>query len=155
LHGEHEPRRQEDAMALAVSLADRQPLGEINTTPLIDVMLVLLIMFVISVPAATHSLEVPLPAGGEGRVQENNRLVLTAGDRVLWNEQEVSLSELTALLAAAARRPVEPELQFAPDGSASYGLSAEVLRMIKGSGLAAFGFVGNERFSEFGKPAKR
>jgi biopolymer transport protein ExbD len=143
-------------MALAASYPDRQPMGEINTTPLIDVMLVLLIMFVISIPAATHSLEVPLPMGDEGgRVLEINRLVLTAGDRVLWNGEEVSLAKLSALLSAAARRPVEPELQFAPDGSASYGLSAEVLRMIKGSGLKTFGFVGNERFSEFGKPPGR
>jgi biopolymer transport protein ExbD len=142
-------------MAHAVTLADRQPMGEINTTPLIDVMLVLLIMFVISIPAATHSLEVPLPVGGEGRIHDSNRLILTAGDSVLWNGEEVSLAELSALLSAAARRPVEPELQFAPDGSASYGLSAEVLRLIKDSGLGAFGFVGNERFSEFGAPPKR
>ena len=56
---------------------------------------------------------------------------------------------------ASSAPPVEPELQFAPDGSASYGLSAEVLRLIKGSGLSAFGFVGNERFSEFGALPKR
>jgi biopolymer transport protein ExbD len=108
-----------------------------------------------TIPAATHSLEVPLPVGGEGRIHDNNRVILTAGDRVLWNDEEVSLTELSMLLSAAARRPVEPELQFAPDGSASYGLSAEVLRLIKGSGLSAFGFVGNERFAEFGVPPKR
>jgi biopolymer transport protein ExbD len=145
-------------MALAVSLADRQPLAEINTTPLIDVMLVLLIMFVITIPAATHSLEVPLP-GKVGPppqdILQRNRILVTAGDRLLWNGAEVSLAELSALLAASARMAREPELQFAPDGSASYGLSAEILRLIKASGLNAFGFVGNERFAAFDAPPKR
>lgn len=145
-------------MAHAVSLTDRQPMGEINTTPLIDIMLVLLIMFIITIPAANHSLEVPLPSDGEGPlpvVLDRNQIVLTAGDRVLWNAREVSLAQLSAALAAAARRSVEPELRFQPDGSASYGLSAEVLRRIKGSGATAFGFVGNERFAEFSAPPKR
>ncbi len=145
-------------MAQAVSLADRQPMSEINTTPLIDVMLVLLIMFVITIPAATHSLEVPLPIDGGDpppEILDSNRIVLTIGDRVLWNAQEVSLAQLSAALDAVARRPVEPELQFQPDGSSSYGFSAEVLRRIKVSGVTAFGFVGNERFSEFEAPPKR
>jgi biopolymer transport protein ExbD len=148
----------EDAMAIALSLAHHQPLGEINTTPLIDVMLVLLIMFVITIPAATHSLEVPLPAKGglpPEDILPRNRIVVTAGDRLLWNGAEVDLPGLAALLAASARMSPEPELQFAPDGSASYGLSARVLRQIKGSGLSAFGFVGNERYAEFGALPKR
>jgi biopolymer transport protein ExbD len=143
-------------MAVAVSLTDSQPMNEINTTPLIDVMLVLLIMFVITVPAATHSLDVPLPSGDGGHsILPLNNIALTAGDRVLWNQEEVSLPELSALLAASARLPHEPELRFQPEGSASYGLSAEVLRRIKVSGVSAFGFVGNEHFSEFAAPAKR
>jgi biopolymer transport protein ExbD len=143
-------------MALALSLTDAQPMGEINTTPLIDVMLVLLIMFVITIPAATHSLEIPLPGGNETGlpILERNRIGLTPGNRVLWNGSEVTLVELSGLLAASARRPVEPELQFQPDGQASYGLSAQVLRMIKASGLRSFGFVGNENFATFGAPPK-
>ncbi len=143
-------------MAHAIARAEPQPLGEINTTPLIDVMLVLLVMFVITIPPATHSLEVPLPQVGidPGRILPRNDIVLTAGDRLLWNRQQVSLSELSALLAAAARLPDEPELRFQPDGSASYGLSAEVLRRVELSGVTAFGFVGNEQFSEFGAAMK-
>lgn len=144
-------------MAFAASLTDSQPMNEINTTPLIDVMLVLLIMFVITIPAATHSLDVPMPQGGivPDKILPRNHIVLTGGDQVLWNQEEISLAELSALLSATARMPDEPELRFQPDGSASYGLSAEVLRRIKISGVTAFGFVGNENFSEFGAPAKR
>jgi Biopolymer transport protein ExbD/TolR len=87
-------------MASALANPDRQPMGEINTTPLIDVMLVLLIMFVITIPAATHSLEVPIPSGGGHRLLETNRIALTAGDQVLWNGETVTLGELSALLAA-------------------------------------------------------
>jgi biopolymer transport protein ExbD len=145
-------------MAQAAALADLQPMGEINTTPLIDVMLVLLIMFVITIPAATHSLEVPLPSGEIGptpEILDRNQLVLTAADRVLWNGSEISLAQLSALLTASAQLPREPELRFQPDGAASYGFSAEVLRRIKLSGVSAFGFVGTENFSEFGAPPKR
>jgi biopolymer transport protein ExbD len=146
-------------MAYATPPIDRHPLGDINTTPLIDVMLVLLIMFVITIPAATHSLEMPLPSDREGpppkEILQRNRIVVTAGDRLLWNGADIGTSELSALLAASARMPVEPELQFAPDGSASYGMSAEVLQLIKRSGVSAFGFVGNENFAAFGAPPKR
>jgi biopolymer transport protein ExbD len=146
-------------MAHTMPVFDREPIGEINTTPLIDVMLVLLIMFVITIPVAKHSLEVPLPADHVGppplEILLRNQVAVTAGDRLLWNGAEVNLAELSVLLAASARMPREPELQFAPDGQASYGTSAEVLRLIKSSGLSAFGFVGNEQFSEFGIPPKR
>lgn len=147
-------------MAYAASLIDRQPMSEINTTPLIDVMLVLLIMFVITIPAANHSLEVPLPSE-QGPppplpILERNQIVLTAQGRVLWNDSEVTLAQLSGQLELAASRPVEPELRFQPDGQASYGLSAEVLRRIKASRVTAFGFVGNEQFADFGKaPARR
>jgi biopolymer transport protein ExbD len=138
-------------MAVAVSARDQQPLAEINTTPLIDVLLVLLILFVITIPPATHALEVELPTGGPAIDRTSNLVSVTGDNRILWNGTEVTRPVLTGLLVATRQLPSEPELRFAPDGSARYALAAEVLHTIKVSGVTGFGFVGNERFGEFGK----
>lgn len=129
------------------------PLSEINTTPLIDVPLVLLILFVITIPPALHALPIDLPRGkGEHIDRLRNRVEVTADGRVLWNGEAVTQARLAGLLLATLALPREPELQFAPDGGAPYSLAAQTLRTIKLSGVSAFGFVGNERFAEFGKP---
>lgn len=144
-------------MAAAAPIHPAAPMGEINTTPLIDVMLVLLIMFVITIPAATHSLPVDLPSCEGAACPDvpldpvRNRLTLDRGDRLLWNGTAVDRAELGAILAQTRRLPVEPELQFAPDPQASYSASAQTLLTIKSSGVTRFGFVGNERFRNFGK----
>jgi biopolymer transport protein ExbD len=143
----------ECAMAFAIASSAREPLGEINTTPLIDVLLVLLIVFVMSIPMATHSLDVPLP----GEIPPpplkfdpvRNKVVLTTDGRILWNGDAVSQGQLLAVLHRTTRSPVEPELQFEPEANASYDLSAKVLNVIRGSGVTKFGFVGNERYREF------
>lgn len=145
-------------MAAATSLSSAAPMGEINTTPLIDVLLVLLVMLIITIPAATHSLEVDLPQCGAGckPPQPNpvrNRLTLDAADRLLWNGAPVTGAELAGALAATRALPVEPELQFAPDAAASYGAAAHTLQAIKASGVTRFGFVDNERHRGFGRPA--
>ena len=144
-------------MAFAIASSASEPLSEMNTTPLIDVLLVLLIVFVMSIPMATQSLEVPLPAEVPPPPipQPNpirNKVVLTADGVILWNGNAVSQGQLLAELRQSLRFPVEPELQFEPEASASYDLSARVLGVIKGSGVTKFGFVGNERYQEFGKP---
>ncbi|HEX7929941.1 MAG TPA: biopolymer transporter ExbD [Sphingomicrobium sp.] len=143
-------------MAIASARPGRgQPMMEMNTTPLIDVMLVLLIMFIITIPVATNSTEFNV---GNGRPDVDlpidpvvNRLELTAADQILWNGRSVSETQLTTLLGQTTRQPVEPELQYQPDAQASYDLAARVTRDIKRSGVSKFGFVGNERFGEFGK----
>lgn len=140
-------------MARTASMEETRPLSEINTTPLIDVMLVLLIMIVMTIPAATHSLDLPLPGKGQlpGEIRASNTLLLDPAGRILWNGSAVDLDGLSALLARAAGMPTPPELRFQPDAQASYALSVEVLRRIKLSGLESFGFVGNEQYAEFGK----
>lgn len=130
------------------------PMGEINTTPLIDVLLVLLVMLVITIPAATHSLDVDLPqCGGACEIPplepNRNLLALDASDRLLWNGAEVTRGELAAALAATRALPVEPELQFAPDAETSYEAAAHALGIVKASGVTRFGFVGNDRFRTF------
>ena len=141
-------------MAFAVASPSREPLSEINTTPLIDVLLVLLIVFVMSIPMATHSLEVPLPSAippppTTEPDKVRNKVVLTAEGAILWNGDTISQGQLLVLLHQTTRFPVEPELQFEPEASASYDLSAKVLNIIKGSGVTRFGFVGNERYQKF------
>jgi len=142
-------------MAFALSVS-HEPLSEINTTPLIDVLLVLLIVLVMSIPAATHSLDVPLPGEAPPPLPNKpdpvrNKVVLTAGGTILWNDGAVSQGQLLALLHETARYPIEPELQFEPEADASYDLSAKVLNTIKLSGVTKFGFVGNERYRTFSR----
>lgn len=132
--------------------APERPIGAINTTPLIDVMLVLLIMFVITIPVATHSVDVDLPGEPchECSLSElTNKVTVTASDTLLWNGEPVSEMQLAGLLAQTRTLAVEPELQFEPDANASYSLSARTLAAIEGSGVTRFGFVGNERYRQF------
>lgn len=135
-----------------------QPIAEINTTPLIDVMLVLLIMFVITIPVASHDLSIDLPSGTDPQhlpIRAVNRITLGSDATPRWNGAPLTLDQLSAVLAASQRMQPEPELQLAPDAQAPYGTAAEVLRRIKAAQISNFGFVGNERFSSFGKPQKR
>jgi len=107
-----------------------------------------------AVPIATHSLDIPLPGAVPPPPpfhQNHNKVVLTAEGAILWNGDAVSPGQLLAVLRQTKLAPVEPELQFEPEAAASYDLSAQVLNIIKGSGVTKFGFVGNEQYRTFGK----
>jgi biopolymer transport protein ExbD len=144
-------------MAMSGGKDDGSPMMEMNTTPLIDVMLVLLIMFIITIPVATHSVDIDLPVAND---QNNpppevdpvkNKVVLTADNKILWNGEEITDGVLLSLLKESLTFEVEPELQFEPEENAAYDLAAKVLNVIKGSNVTKFGFVGNEKYVEFGK----
>jgi len=144
-------------MAMSGGTDDGSPMMEMNTTPLIDVMLVLLIMFIITIPVATHSVDIDLPVAND---QNNpppdvdpikNKVVLTGDNKILWNGEEISDGQLLSLLKESLTFAVEPELQFQPEEDAAYDLAAKVLNVIKGSQVTKFGFVGNEQFANFGK----
>jgi biopolymer transport protein ExbD len=135
---------------------DGEPMMEMNMTPLIDVLLVLLIMFIITIPVATHSVDIDLPTPQPPTNPPpidpiKNKVVLTAGDQILWNGTPLTEGELVATLQQSLTLSVEPELQFEPEPLASYALSARVLNDIKGSGVTKFGFVGNDKYRNFGK----
>ena len=143
-------------MGMAGGKLDGEPMLDMNMTPLIDVLLVLLIMFIITIPVATHSVDIDLPSGDPppNDIQIDtvkNKLVLTAADQILWNGNAVNSGQLTTILAETTQMAVEPELQFEPEALASYDVSARVLQVIKASGVTKFGFVGNEKYRVFGK----
>ena len=145
-------------MAMSGGNDDGSPMMEMNTTPLIDVMLVLLIMFIITIPVATHAVYIDRPAPVDNPSNPpvdpvKNKVVLTTDNQILWNGNVIQQGQLVSLLQEGMKMPVEPELQFEPEASASYDLSARVLNIIKGSGVTKFGFVGNERYASFNKAA--
>lgn len=130
------------------------PMGEMNTTPLIDVMLVLLIMFIITIPIQTHSVGIDLPQTPVTPQQPmpdpvKNKVGVDADGVIRWNGAVVDRLTLRQYLAASLRMPVEPELQFQPDAAARYLAVDEVLADIRRSGVTKLGFVGNERYRDF------
>tara|TARA_A100001391_G_scaffold101953_3_gene67817 strand:+ start:16499 stop:16891 length:393 start_codon:yes stop_codon:yes gene_type:complete len=128
-------------------------MGELNTTPLIDVLLVLLVMFIITIPVASHSLSVDLPRNCADCPAVNdvkNKVTIEQGGTLRWNGREVSETMLRDLLRQTQAMPVEPQLQYEPDGNASYAQSARVLNLIRQAGVTKLGFVGNERYRSFG-----
>ena len=144
-------------MAMSGGSDDGSPMMEMNTTPLIDVMLVLLIMFIITIPVATHSIDIDLPVATPPDSTPppvdpvRNKIVITFDDKIMWNGNAVDGQMLQRLLAETTRIDPEPELQYQPEPQASYELSAKVLQVIKASQVTKFGFVGNEQYSEFAK----
>ncbi len=143
-------------MGMSGGKLDGEPMMEMNMTPLIDVLLVLLIMFIITIPVATHSVDIDLPQPQPNDTPPpidpvKNKLVLTAQEEILWNGTAISEGQLTATLADTTKMTPEPELQFEPEPLASYDISAKVLQNIKTSGVTKFGFVGNDKYRQFGK----
>ena len=136
-------------MTLATVSAS-QPMSEINTTPLIDIMLVLLIMVIITIPISTHSLEYDLPHGGDGEADPvKNSLVVTSEGDLLWNGAGVTDSELASSLAQVRAMSPEPEVQFRPEANARYERTARVLQIVKASRVTRFGFADNDKYREF------
>ena len=132
----------------------RKQMSEINVVPLIDVMLVLLIMFIITIPVATHSVDIDLPVSNDQNdpppvLPDKNKVVLTQDNKILWNGEEITDGQLLDNLKLSLTMPVEPELQLEPEENAAYDLSVKVLNVIKGSEVTKFGFVGNEKYASF------
>ncbi len=147
-------------MAHTLTAADR-PLAELNTTPLIDVMLVLLVMFILSVPTALHETSFDLPHPGPDlphrSILPENMISLTAAAEIQWNGERVGEGQLVTLLQAATHRQPEPLIRFEPEAGAPYGASLRVLNLIRSTDPAAFAFSGNEKYASFAEaqPAKR
>ena len=147
------------AQAATASSKFDAPLGEMNTTPLIDVMLVLLVMFILAVPAAVHQLPFDLQAPTDAPItlpiKLQNDLTVDATGQPAWNGALLSEAELFKVLNQTTHIRPEPLVRFTPAGSAPYSASARILRLIKFSGVTSFAFVGNEQYATFDKASGR
>ena len=123
---------------------------DINTTPLIDVMLVLLVMLIITIPIQLHSVNLNLPTGNPPPplVQpEIMKMDIDAGSVMYINGERVAdRAMLEARLAAAAAQEVQPELHLRPDKLAKYEIVAGVMASAQRLGLTRIGIVGSEQF---------
>ena len=139
----------------ASSGSDDEVMAEINTTPLIDVMLVLLIMLIITIPIQTHAVKLDLPntqaqtTAPPPTPPEVVRLDVDFDGTVLWNDQVLPDTQaLDARLTAAAAQAVQPEIHLRPNRLARYGVVAGVLASAQRLGLNKIGIVGHEQFLE-------
>lgn len=135
-------------MAMSGGSDDGEPMMEMNTTPLIDVLLVLLIMFIITLPIPTHAVKVDLPQKSNPTTVDpvKNKIVIDTGGITYWNGQPVDDQTLSQLLEQTKTIDPEPELQFQPEPTARYEVVDRVLAVVKRSGVGKLGFVGNEQY---------
>ncbi len=137
-------------MAVSMGSGDSDaPMSDLNTTPLIDVMLCLLVMMILSIPPQTHAVTVDLPVARPGPVvdRDHNDLAITADNVLLWNGVAVTSAQLQANINISLRMEPVPELRFQPDAAARYVVVDSVLAQLRRSGVTAMGFVGNEDFA--------
>ena len=137
-------------MAMSGGRDDGEPMMDMNTTPLIDVMLVLLIMFIITIPIQTHAVKVDLPINNNSPPPPvdpiKNKITIDPAGTVAWNGQPVNAAQLAAFLEQSKTLQPEPELQFQPDPKARYEVVDQTLATIKRSNVTKLGFVGNEQY---------
>ena len=137
---------------MAMSIAardDSAPIADMNTTPLVDVMLVLLILFIITLPMLTHSTNLQIRGGGPATPRAAIELAIDFDGTILWNGAVVQdLAQLERYFIAEAAKAEQPELHVQPDRRARYDSVARVLALAQRSGLQRIGFAGQERFLE-------
>jgi biopolymer transport protein ExbD len=122
----------------------------INTTPLIDVMLVLLIMFILTVPIQTHKVPLDLPSGGTSVLerQDKNLISTDATGHIFWNGQSVAdLKTLRQYIDLSENQAQKPELHLRPDPATRYAVVDAVIAVVKQSQVTKFAFEGNERYA--------
>ncbi len=141
-------------MAMSGGTEDGEPMGEMNTTPLIDVMLVLLIMFIITIPIQTHAVKIDLPVNSDQNTPPpidpiKNKVSVDPAGTITWNGSPIDIVTLRLYLDRTKAMSPEPELHVQPDAQARYNVVDNVLAVIKRSGVTKMGFVGNEQYRAF------
>jgi biopolymer transport protein ExbD len=130
--------------------SDMDVMIDINTTPLIDVMLVLLVMLIITIPIQLHAVNLNLPIGNPPQpiaLPEVVKLDIDDQSKVYWNGEVVpDRAQLEAKMTAAAHEAVQPEVHLRPNKLAKYGVVAGVMASAQRLGLTKIGIVGSEQF---------
>lgn len=146
------------SMAKLPGNSRRAPMVEINTTPLVDVMLVLLIIFMITAPLLTHAIRVDLPdASTEPNIEkpETVTLSLDAEGRLYWNEHPIAEDQLEPRLQTAATRSPQPELHLRAEESTRYEKLARILAAAQRAGIERMGFVTEPGSDPIAQPGAR
>jgi len=135
------------------TLEEPEVMMDINTTPLIDVMLVLLIMLIITIPVQLHSINLDMPTGTPPPAIKKPTIVridIDASNVVRWNDKALTdRAELDTLLQLASQQQPQPEVHIKPQGKAKYEAVAGVLASAQRNGLTKLGIVGSEQFASF------
>ena len=138
---------------LLQTLDEPEVMMDINTTPLIDVMLVLLIMLIITIPVQLHSINLDMPTGTPPPAIKKPTIVrieIDARNVVHWNDKTLKdRAELDTLLQLASQQQPQPEVHLKPQGKAKYEAVAGVLASAQRNGLTKLGIVGSEQFAGF------
>ena len=122
------------------------PMATINVTPLVDVMLVLLIIFMITAPLMTHRIKVELPKANLNKKPEDQKLppvTLSIKDNgsVYWNDEPLSTAQLDSKLATTAQLVPQPELDVRADKTTRFGIVWQTISMAKNNGMVKVGFI--------------
>jgi len=142
-------------MAVSIGGSDDEPMMDINTTPLIDVMLVLLIMFIITIPVQTHAVKLDLPVDDPNNKQKppidpvKNEVTIDPRGVVYWNTMPIDVPRLRQYLELTQQMSPIPELHLRPDPQARYVVVDQVLAETKRANVEKMGFVGNEQYAAF------
>ncbi|MFQ6334867.1 ExbD/TolR family protein [Methylophilus sp. 3sh_L] len=121
-----------------------QPMSEINTTPLVDVMLVLLVIFIITAPLLSHAVKIDLPQATSQPLEEKPEVIDLAVDaegKLFWNDAEIQAADLAVKLQEEAAKQQQSELQIRADKNTRYQVLAEVLAKAQTAGMKKVGFV--------------
>ena len=142
------------AMQTSTDNPKGEPMMDMNVVPLIDVLLVLLIMFIITIPVQSHAVKLDLPQDQTDMPPPpidpvKNKVVVTASNQILWNGAPVSPQQLRLYLDATQQMDPIPELHLQPEPNARYELVDEVLAITKRAHVEKMGFVGNEAYANF------
>jgi biopolymer transport protein ExbD len=137
------------AMSVGSGGSDDEVIMDINTTPLIDVMLVLIIMLIITIPIQTHAVKMNMPVGPSSappKPPEIVRIDVDFDGTIGWNGTVVTKDELINNLAQTAALPDQPEVHLRPNKLVSYKVVAMVMANAQRLGVTKIGIIGNEQF---------
>ena len=133
-------------MAMSAGGSSGGVMAEINVTPLVDVMLVLLIIFMITAPLAAHKIKIELPIASLAKPPEdagNQPITISVKEtgELYWNDEPITEATLQAQLRVLAQRQPQPELQIRADRETQYQLVSSVMADAKNAGMVKLGFI--------------